>query len=678
MVETDGVASAFFGNTQGVLLVDTPTLSDNDLRMNSTNYLQYKPEQSFLCEWLVTNGIGGYASATIAGVNSRRYHGLLVGSFPPPLGRQVVLSRIDEEIRVGDDSYPLACSEYDGGVIHPDGFRYLSSFWLDLGIPTFEYRFSNCVIRKQVWLERGQNTVYIMYDLREGPGDVVLLLRPFCAFRGYHGPLRKGGDGAFAIVSLGDSVLVSSAGVPYTLRIACDGAEFQNEQDWYWRYLYRMEKERGLDFLEDLFTPGYFSLSFRQGCRTVFVATTEPSFARLQDALRREKRRRRSLVKQEADGFRRQLLLAADQFIVDIPGPKPKKGIIAGYHWFGEWGRDTMISIPGLLLSTRRFSEARKVLLRWAEALECGMLPNRFNDDGGAEYNSVDAVLWLFECLQKYVSSSGDESIIKQLFPRLEKVIEKHIAGTRFGISTDSDGLLRIAEPRTQLTWMDACVNGQPVTPRSGKAVEVNALWYNALSLMSPWAIYAGQSPEKYETLASHCGASFRRKFWYAVGSYLYDVIDAPGNDASIRPNQIMAVSLTYSPLDTQQQKSVVDVVEKYLLTPYGLRTLSEDHPSYVGTYRGSPQERDSAYHQGSVWPWLLGQFANAHYRVYRNRDYLLHLLEPFAQHISEAGVGSISELFDGTAPHHPRGCIAQAWSVGEILRVLTDIRAMD
>ncbi len=338
-----------------------------------------------------------------------------------------------------------------------------------------------------------------------------------------------------------------------------------------------------------------------------------------------------------------------------------------------------MISLPGLLLSTGRFSEAREILLRYAEWADEGMIPNRFTDDGSVEYNAADATLWYFQALHSYVAASGDEDIIRRLFPRLAEIMGWHFKGTRYGIRVDpSDGLLFAGREGSQLTWMDARVGGCPVTPRIGKPVEINALWFNALNLMCSWARHVREPAHSYELAAETCGANFRRRLWYETGGHLFDVIDGPdGNDSTLRPNQIVAVSLPYSTLDSRQQKSVVNAVERVLVTPYGLRTLSPDEPAYAGEYRGGPAERDRAYHQGTAWPWLIGHFADAHYRVYRDRRRIAELLRPFRRHLAEAGVGSISEVFDGDSPHAPGGCIAQAWSVAEILRISTNLASL-
>lgn len=657
-------------------------------------------------EWLVTNGIGGYASSTIVSGNSRRYHGLLVASFPPPLERQVLLSKVDEELYICGSSFSLGTNEFHDGTIHPQGYRFLRSFRLVLGIPTWEYELPGFVLLKQVWMERGQDTVYVRYKLsacrrsKRSPDNpefavqvghcettsprVWLRIRPFCTFRGYHHDGWRAREEEFVTVCHQDRVVVESGHAPYSLHMALiPEGEFVRQEDWYRAFLYRAERERGFNCLEDLYTPGFFEVGLKPGKSVGLVATCERHLPvqHIDPALKREIARRRALVGGKADSFRRTLLLAADQFVVDEireskRGSK-KSGILAGYHWFTDWGRDTMISLPGLLLSTKRFSVARDILLRYIQWADGGMIPNRFTDEGLTEYNTADATLWYFQALHAYMRASGDTSIITSLFPRLAEIIEWHFQGTRFGIHVDpSDGLLVAGRDGSQVTWMDACVENCPVTPRIGKPVEINALWYNALCYMSTWARKLGMD-DPFKKAASRCRLSFNRRF-YCPRRYLYDVIDGPdGDDDTLRPNQIIAVSLPHSPLSAAKQKAVVDAVERSLLTPYGLRSLSPDEPAYVGEYTGGPKQRDCAYHQGTAWPWLLGQFADAHYRVYKDRERVRQLIEPFRRHLTEAGIGTISEIFDGDPPHKPRGCIAQAWSVAEILRIATHLADM-
>jgi len=647
------------------------------------------PDEALSREWLVTNGIGGYASSTVLGANTRRYHGLLVASFPPPLERQVVLSKVDEEIVVGRKRIPLGTNEYLPGTIHPEGHLLLESFRLEQGIPTFEYSVDGVRLLKQVWMERGKNTAYVLYTLlpsgSPAPGTrhltpVTLRIRPFCAFRGYHQDGRRRGDEEFVSAWRDRHLVVQSARAPYSLKVfIAPKGSFEIAEDWYADFLYRAERERGFDCAEDLYTPGVFNARLAPGDSVCLIATCERANPDLdfEAALDREMSRRRSISRKGQDALAKHLLLAADQFIVHPPSAfakatADKSAILAGYPWFTEWGRDTMIALPGLLLSTGRFAEAREILLRFIECADGGMIPNRFTDEGAVEYNTADATLWCFHALDSYVKASGDSETIPRIYANLAEIVDWHFRGTRFGIRVDpDDGLLFAGRDGSQVTWMDARVGGLPVTPRIGKPVEINALWFNALSLMAVWSRRVGESSVRYESAADQCRSSFRRRFRNPKTGCLFDVIDGPsGDDSSVRPNQIIAVSLPSSPLGPARRKAVVDEVERVLLTPFGLRSLSPDDPSYAGTYRGGPSERDAVYHQGTVWPWLIGHFADAHYRVYRDRGRIERLIRPFRRHIREAGIGAISEIFDGDRPHRPNGSISQAWSVAEILRI--------
>jgi predicted glycogen debranching enzyme len=649
-----------------------PPLSERKVIKLSQKIL-HERDSALNREWLAANGVGAYASSTVTGANTRRYHGLLVASFPSPIERQVVLAKVDEEILLGGELLPLGTNEFQDGTIFPKGFEQLQTFSLPLGIPTSEYLVGEIRLQKQVWMEQGRNTVYVKYHLLDAPSCVVLKVRPFCAFRGYHGDGKRAGESEYSISSdKCGAVTVENTAKPYKLKMAVQGGEFAADPDWYWNFLLRAERERGFPCVEDYFTPGVFSISISPGESVGFVASTEgdPVCPDLSAAYDREIARRQSIVKGEREAFRKDLFLAADQFVVRTPDGR--NCIMAGYHWFTDWGRDTMIGLPGILLETGRFSEARSVLLEYASRVRDGLIPNRFTDNGEAEYNTADASLWFFETLNRYMTKSHDRQILIELMPKLEEIICLHTIGTRFGIGVDnSDGLLRTGTAGSQLTWMDARVGGVPVTPRIGKTAGINGLWYNALRLMAAWADELGLPSSEYSVAADKCFEGFNKRFWYRKGGYLFDVIDGPsGDDSSLRPNQIAAISVTFSPLEKRRWKSVVDTVEKHLLTPYGLRTLSPSDPRYKGTYSGSPAHRDAAYHQGTVWPWLLGPFADAHLKVYNDPRYIGNLLKELRKHLRKAGMGSISEVFSGDKPYKPGGCIAQAWSVGEVLRI--------
>jgi predicted glycogen debranching enzyme len=649
-------------------------------------------EKALSREWLVANGIGGYASSTITGANTRRYHALLVAALQPPVARTVLLAKIDERVSLDGRNIELGTNEYQGRVIHPSGYLHLQGFSLELGLPVFRYAASGFLLEKRIWTEYGHNMTYVSYRLLEAPRPVQLTLTLLANYRDHHAMTHGSPDWQFHVDPLpgGCQIVALPRATPYRV-LTSPQADFVPDSAWYWRFQYRAEEERGLDHQEDLFRPGYLNYELAPGGGlTVAITAEEPAAVDLDGdrAHRREIDRRTELLSKvpaaETDDFVQQLVLAADQFLVSrgLPAsarearpagspPLQARTVIAGYPWFTDWGRDTMISLPGLTLATGRLAEARSILLTFAQYLSRGMLPNRFPDQGQApEYNTVDATLWYFQAIDSYVQATKDHALLAELYPAMAEIVNWHVKGTRHGIAVDpADGLLAAGEEGVQLTWMDAKVGGWVVTPRRGKPVEINALWYNALSTMAEWSRYLGKPSQNYERLARRARASFER-FWYPRGGYLYDVIDGSQlGDISLRPNQIIAVALPHSPLPPERAKAVVDVVGKELLTPYGLRTLATGHPAYIGRYRGNQRQRDAAYHQGTVWPWLLGPYVDAFLKVYGDRRAARLLLQAFPEHLAQAGLGTVSEIFEGNAPHHPVGCIAQAWSVAEILR---------
>jgi predicted glycogen debranching enzyme len=614
-------------------------------------------------EWLETNGIGGYASATVSGANTRRYHGLLVAAIRPPVGRMVLLSKLDERITAGGASFDLASNQFPG-VVHPRGFEYLDAFERDL-FPAFEYSVSGVKLRKTIAAIQGENTIVIVY---EASADVTLELRPFIAARDYHS-LQHANDAIHRQGHYANGLFSLQAydGVP-AIFLSLPGAMFDAAPDWYYRFEYPVEQERGLDAHEDLFTPGTLTVTLHGGVPFAVIASTDDPSQRDGLALLERERWRRERI---GGG----LFLAAGQFLVQRG--KEGRSVIAGYHWFTDWGRDTMISLTGLCLTTGRFDDARRILLAYSGFISQGMLPNRFPDGGEApEYNTADATLWFFIAVKKYLESSGDEAFVRDtMLPLLRNILAWHTRGTRHDIHEDADGLLSAGREGDQLTWMDAKIGDYVVTPRHGKPVEIEALWYNALLVVSEleerWgsAVSAGELAGR----ASRARESFRRIFWNSEARCLYDVVRGEERDASIRPNQIFALSLPHPLLDGEEAEGVLRIVEERLLTPFGLRTLDPADPRFVPRCTGPPHERDRAYHQGTVWAWLLGPFITALARVRgeagvtRGRQ----ILEELQPHIDgDACVGSISEIFDGAPPHTPRGCIAQAWSVAEVLRV--------
>lgn len=629
-------------------------------------------------EWLETNGLGGWASATAAGANTRRYHGLLVAATAPPVGRMVLLSRLDETVATAEGRFELAASQFPG-VVHPRGFDYLERFRRAL-FPSFEYAAGGVRLRKTVAAVNGENTTLVLYEVLAAPGPFVLELCPFFAGRDYHTLVQANPyvrrDGYFA-----DSTLVyqSYDGVPRVF-LRVPGASFRPALDWYYDFEYAREEERGLDHREDLFTPGVLSVPLAPGARLgVIASTADPAGWTAWDLFAVERRRREAEIASfgNPDPLCRALAAAADAFVVRRG--EGLRTVIAGYHWFSDWGRDTMISLPGLCLVTRRFDEARSILRAFARAVSEGMLPNRFPDRGEPpEYNTIDATLWFFVAVWRYLQASADEMFVRdELTPVLEEILAWHERGTRHGIHVDDDGLLAGGEPGMQLTWMDARVGDRVVTPRIGKPVEVAALWANALWILSQLLARAGRSAEAgaLRRRARAARQRFAEVFWNAEEGYLYDCVDGDAKDASLRPNQIFALSLPFPLLGGERAESVLRAVEEKLLTPRGLRTLAPDDPRYQGTCAGPPEERDAAYHQGSVWPWLLGPYLTALVRLRgeAGREAGRALLQGFAPHLGEAGLGTVSELFDGDVPHAPRGAIAQAWSVAELLRAAVE-----
>jgi predicted glycogen debranching enzyme len=625
-------------------------------------------------EWLETNGIGGYASSTIIGLNTRRYHGLLVAATQPPAGRMVLLSKLEETVIRDGRRYDLSTNRYPG-VIHPAGYRFLAQFRLD-PFPTFVFHIEDLQIEKRVFMVHGENTVVIEYEFR-GP-QCQLELRPLIAFRDYHATTRRNGALNPSVRNeAGVVTLAPYAGLP-SLYLSHD-ATIVSIGDWYSNFEYDIELERGFTDREDLFNPLVARYDVQPGAVVAIIASTERHQVAEASALRRSEVERRAAIAATSPRsypLITSLVVAADQFIV-------KRGelhtIIAGYHWFSDWGRDTMIALPGLTLSTGRPEIARNILLTFARYVDQGMLPNRFPDVGEApEYNTVDATLWMFEAVRAYAAYTNHWDFVRDnLYSVLTGIVDWHRRGTRFGIKVDIDGLLRAGEPGVQLTWMDAKVGDLIVTPRRGKPVEIQALWYNALRIMESLARRYGDTERAamYTAMAYRARASFNDLFWNAASGRLYDVVDGDVRDASLRPNQIFAVSLPHSMLDANRAKAVVETVERELLTPRGLRTLDTKDPRYRGKYIGDPMSRDTAYHQGTVWPWLIGPFFTAWLKVGGSDAKVKAWLAEFEPHLSEAGLGQVSEIFDGDPPFAPRGCIAQAWSVAELLRVAIEIK---
>ena len=655
-------------------------------------------------EWLVTNGLGGYSSSTVAGVVTRRYHGLLVASLPAPFGRYVMLNHLLERVRLANMEISWLGDEDEvAGPNAADRRDHLIEFRLELGLPVWEYEVNGVRIEKRVLMPYGQNTVHIIYRLLKGEQPVRLSLRPSVQFRPYEGSVDRGPVLTYTLTACGNRYELSSGKELPVLRLAIRGqhSALTLDEKNVSTVPYEMEQWRGYEHLGALWSPGYFRADLTPDTVVTLIASTE-SWETIQalepesaHAAEIERRKRLLAIANASDGDRlfAELVLAADQFIIAPAGRVEEQArarasgeevrtVIAGYHWFTDWGRDTMISLEGLTLCTGRYREAAYILRTFAHYVHDGLIPNMF-PDGAREglYHTADATLWFFHALERYVRLTGDETTLRLLLPQMIDIAAHHIRGTRFGIGVDPrDGLLKQGAEGYQLTWMDAKVDDWVVTPRRGKPVEINALWYNALRLLDGWMKRCGIGPAEFDpaSAADRVRSSFNERFWYASGQHLYDVIDGEqGDDSACRPNQVLAISLDHPVLDEARWEPVVKVVTERLLTPVGLRSLAPGHPDYKEKYYGDLRARDAAYHQGTVWAWLIGPYVDAWLKLHPDEAAgARQLLAGFEAHLNEACVGSISEIFDAEPPYVPRGCIAQAWSVAEVLRILGRTRA--
>ncbi|HZU28794.1 MAG TPA: amylo-alpha-1,6-glucosidase [Bryobacteraceae bacterium] len=648
-------------------------------------------------EWLVTNGLGGYASGTVAGIITRRFHGYLVAALPNPLGRVMMLNEVVEQFALPNGQcIQLAGEERAGSPLKMHGADYLTEFRLDSGLPVWHYRVDGFLIEKRLMLPHRQNTVYVCYRILDGEGTVKLSLRPSVNIRPHEAPVSAPITRPYMLTVVEDQYEIIAQDLPPLRMILYGrGAALTIDRLRTQEIVYRIEESRGYEARGDLWSPGYFQTEIARGQEATLVASTEPwevvrALSPL-DAWDNEFDRRNRLLA-DADpavheGAGAELVLAADQFIIRPAGRLADtaraqaagdevRTVIAGYHWFTDWGRDTMISLEGLTLTTGRHVEASYILRTFAHYVRDGLIPNMF-PEGEKEglYHTADATLWFFHAIDRYVELTGDRTILRLVLPKLLDIVDHHLKGTRFGIHVDaSDDLLVQGAQGYQLTWMDAKVGDWVVTPRRGKAVEINALWYNALRLLEQWLVEENR-PDAVPSLQQHSERtwhSFNRRFWNEATGYLFDVIDTEsgGNDESLRPNQLLAISLKYPVLDRVRWKPVVDVCNRELVTPVGLRSLGRNSPDYKPRYDGDLRARDAAYHQGTVWAWLIGPFIDAWLKVYPdNVETARRCVEGFTPHLGEACIGSISEIFDAEPPYTPRGCIAQAWSVAEVLR---------
>lgn len=681
-------------------------------------------------EWLETNGLGGYASSTITNTNTRRYHGLLVAATRPPLGRVVLLSKLEETLVVGDERYDLSVNQYPN-LVHPRGHEHQTGFRLDPH-PIFTYRVRGLEIEKSVCMIHGENTTVVRYELKEtnvvsgvshARENCRLEVRPLVAFRDYHS-LAHENERLNPHLQAAENLLTfeSYRDMP-ALQLAHDADDFAPAGYWYRNLEYAAERERGFDFREDLFCPVVLTADLHARTRLNLIAsTTRRTTSGVDEILRTEIARRATVASvgvsaskptsenkansvsekeangvsdNRANGVSNNEIVSGDKLISEnelvaalvsasdayVVARGERQTVIAGYPWFGDWGRDTMIALPGLALVTGRFETARRILSEFARHASEGMLPNRFPDAGETpDYNTADATLWFFEAVRSLLGYTGDYEYVRaNLYEVLNGIVAWHVRGTRYGIRLESDGLLAAGAGGVQLTWMDAKVGDWVVTPRAGKPVEIQALWYNALRVLEELAgrFDGAERAREYASMAERARASFNEQFWNEDDGCLYDVIAGDVRDASMRPNQILAVSLAHSMLAGERARRVVAAVERELLTPYGLRSLSPRDPRYRGRYEGDALSRDGAYHQGTVWAWLLGPFISAYIKTHEAKDEARARargwLANFGTHLREAGLGHVSEIFDGDTPHAPRGCIAQAWSVGELLRACVE-----
>ncbi len=658
-------------------------------------YSKLEADPHMIEEWLVTNGIGGYASGTVTGAITRRYHGLLIAALPNPLGRMMMLSGLSERLRLPDRRVLYTGAEELAGIT-PEAALTLSEFRLESGLPVWRYEVDGFVLEKRLILPNRQNTVHVTYLLLSGKGKLRLGLRPAMHFRSHDALVSERRSIHYTLSVYEDQFEINAAADLPVLRLIVHGPStaFTFDRKETSLIPYRTERNRGYEWQGSLWSPGYFRCDLVEGDRTTLVASTE-EWATIralspEETFRAELDRRKLLLKAALPpartGTAAELVLAADQFLITPVGRLAERRlrgsgeegqtVIAGYPWFTDWGRDTMISLEGLTLMTGRRNEAGRILRMFAHYLRDGLIPNMFPEgERDGLYHTADATLWYFHAIHRYMQMTNDRATLKLLLPKLVEIIEHHRNGTLFGIGMDpKDALLRQGQEGYQLTWMDAKVGDWVVTPRRGKAVEINALWYNALRLIAGWLKEEGQEADMHRMneTADRVRESFNRRFWYEQGGYLFDVVDAEngGSDNACRPNQVFAISLDHPVLDEARWEPVMKVVTDRLLTPVGLRSLAPGHPDYKAKYYGDLRARDAAYHQGTVWAWLIGPYVDAWIKLNPGKEAEGRgFLAGFVAHLDEACVGSISEVFDAEAPYTPRGCVAQAWSVAEVLR---------
>lgn len=638
-------------------------------------------------EWLVTNGLGSYASGTVAGTLTRRYHGLLVAALRPPVERTLLVTKIDESATYRGTTYKLGANRWRSDYVAPTGFLHLVDFHLEGTSPVWRYALAEALLEKRIWMERNRNRTYVTYSLTRATQAVSLTLRVFGNYRGFHGNTHAG-TWQLGVQEVAGGARVDAYEGAHPYWIVADAGTATIENLWYRDFALAEEARRGLDPFDDNAAIVRFDVSLAPGAAvTVVAADTAPDALDATAAWSRKCRREAQLVETfratlppevAAPAWIARCALAADAFRVRRPirdNPKARS-VIAGYHWFGDWGRDTMIALPGLTLACGKSRIAASILRTFASFVDGGMIPNVFPDDGSPpQYNSVDAPLWFIEAAAAYVDATGDDATLRALWPALTQVVDAYVNGTRYGIHVAADGLVVAGDPGLALTWMDARVGARVITPRYGKPIEISALWYNALERMQRLAARIGDDPARVSALSARTRDGFAR-FWNAERGCCFDVVDGPsGDDPALRPNQLFAVALAHSPLDAARQRDVVAACAP-LVTSYGLRTLDPTDPAFAPSYGGDQAQRDGAYHQGTVWPWLIASYALAHFRVYGDRQAALSLLDPFASALDDAGLGTVGEIADGSEPFTPRGAIAQAWSVAEVLRAWSALQS--
>jgi predicted glycogen debranching enzyme len=635
-------------------------------------------EQGKTREWIVANGLGSYASSTVIGLNTRAYHGLLIGSLDPPVRRILFLSKLEERVEVGGRDYLLPVNRYPG-TIYPQGYTHLEQFRFER-YPVFVFRIGSAVIEKSIFMPFQENSTIITYRMIETDSPVRFQVLPIINYRDYHGRTHEDPRWNFAQTLNPKGVEIRAFPGAVTLYLQSDLASYTITGSWYKNFIYEMEAERGLDDREDQYNPGYFSTRLEQGTQFSIIASLTKRETFSPEGLRyKEMQRLRRIMSRmpQSDTFVITLANVADTFIVNRKSINAKS-ILAGYHWFADWGRDAMISLPGLTIVTKREEESKEIIRTFLSYLSDGLIPNSFPESGSndsPQYNSMDAPLWLINACFWLYSETGTTDFVSEVYPKLKQIITSYAQGTKHGIKVHEDGLVFGAEKDVALTWMDAKVEGIPVTPRAGKPVEISALWYNALRAMEVFASQLkNQSDQDYfSKLSSTTKQSFNGKFWNEKKKCLHDVLVDDQGDSKVCANQIFAIGLPFAVLNEERWRDVLRTVEAELLTPVGLRTLSPFDPNYKGHYTGIQKDRDIAYHQGSVWPWLFGSYVSAYVKAYgpdqKTLSFVQQLYLPFKKRLEEAGIGTISEIFEGDPPHLPKGCISQAWSVAEILR---------